>query len=145
MIVPLFPLLFLWEAFFSGGGRLSRQMLQSLKTFSSSLLSGIRGLRAKVTQLSLVGKIFLSDTIPVQKESGKSFLPHCLYFLFSPPGFHILSVYCFNSTYTNVIGHCIVLYEHDVKNHLFSKKLNLTYRNALCSWFSLQHMLRSLV
>lgn len=78
--IPKFPVLLLRAVFFSAGGRLSRQTcLCGLKIFSSSLLSGIMGLRARLTQLlSFVGKTFLSDTIPEHKaKRTTSLIPDC--------------------------------------------------------------------
>ena len=144
--VPMFPLLLLWETFFSARGRLSRQRLRCLKTFSSSLLSGIMGLRAKLTQLSLVGKTFLSDTIPVKTAKTAFFTAHLIC-----PSHFILPVYCFLSAY-NSAWHCLILNEHDLKTNSLSTQLiaalliilHQICRNSLCS-SSLQHKLRSLV
>lgn len=64
------PVLFLWPGFLSAGGRYSRQIsLWCLKTFSRSLLSDIIGLQARLTHLSLVGKTFLSDTMPADEAT----------------------------------------------------------------------------
>lgn len=148
----MFPLPLLWKAFFSGGGRLSRQMLQCLKTFSSSLLSGIMGLRSKLTQLTLVGNTFLSNNIPIQKTKT-TLVTAKLCVRGVLPGFFILPVYWCLSTYSSVNALCIVLNEHDVKtlssfhttNGSTPNNLTLGLQKFTLQLISLQHMLRSLV
>lgn len=146
----MFPLPLLWEAFFSGGGKLSRQMLQCLKTFSSSLLSGIMGLRAKLTQLSLVGKTFLSDTIPVKKKKKKQFYsllifcgvplptPHDLPFnVEQKPGLRL----CWILLSCSLVPWTMHVLAVEHKNTYWPSFINFVHKQAQGSWCKKTHVL----